>query len=121
MRERGRIWLYLRVLPLVLLACNSESRHLVAQTLEQILFGPSCTVLDCGAQAKASAGANGHPANALQTASGSGTLPGGVAPIFGLWLIIATTLRQLEQARRTDKDNGSRAPPIPLLNAFSSA
>ncbi|MER3556091.1 MAG: hypothetical protein C4331_17595 [Meiothermus sp.] len=118
MRGRGRIWLYLRVLPLVLLACNAESRHLVAQTLEQILFGPSCEIVECGTQAKAP-GAQGHQtAAAVQTVSGAAALPGTVTPIFGLCLLMRFIPSRAIQVGYADRDNRSRAPPIPFQNAF---
>lgn len=117
-RGIGRVWLYLRVLPLVLLACNSESRHLVAQTLEHILFGPSCALADCGAQAKAAGTQASYPANAAQVESGLEALPAAFRLTFGLWLLSMPILERLEPARRTDRNNPSRAPPIVLQGAI---
>lgn len=117
-RGVGRVWLYLRVLPLVLLACNSESRHQVAQTLEHIFFGPSCALADCEAQAKA-AGTQASPlASATQVESGLEALPAGFGLTFGLWRLITPILGGLEPTRRTDRNNPSRAPPSGFQGAI---
>ncbi|MBF6594953.1 MAG: hypothetical protein IVW51_10975 [Thermaceae bacterium] len=108
MGRKGGIWLYLRVLPLVLLACNSESRQLVARTLEQLLFSSSCSV--CGIQTHSPGPTLTHSAVSLPSLP-SLAWPTVMALISGLvWLGMAFVQPPRLASRRVVVCQ-SRAPP----------
>jgi len=114
MGRQGGIWLYLRVLPLVLLACNSESRQLVAHTLEQLLFGPSCASV-CAVQTHSAGPTLTHSAVSWQSPP-SLAWPTATALISGLlWLGMAVVQPPRLASRRVALCQ-SRAPPYTVCN-----